>query len=166
MTSKKTTNATDVNELPAGTDTPLAEAPAPAAAGKKLRWTSLKVPGAATTRTKKTAKTKAPATPKADKAAPKAKRAPQDKKLSALDAAAKVLQEAGQPMNCQDMIAAMAAKGYWTSPAGKTPAASPFPENRTRPVRLPSSASVVTPWFIPKPQTLIPNPEEICPRHP
>ena len=45
-------------------------------------------------------------------------------KLSALDAAAKVLQESGQPMNCQDMIAAMAAKGYWTSPAGKTPAAT------------------------------------------
>ena len=27
-------------------------------------------------------------------------------------------------MNCQEMIAAMAAKGYWTSPAGKTPAAT------------------------------------------
>jgi HB1, ASXL, restriction endonuclease HTH domain len=46
------------------------------------------------------------------------------RKLSALDAAAKVLQEAGQPMNCQEMIGAMAAKGYWTSPAGKTPAAT------------------------------------------
>ena len=46
------------------------------------------------------------------------------KRLSALDAAAQVLSEAGQPMNCQEMIAAMAAKGYWTSPAGKTPAAT------------------------------------------
>jgi hypothetical protein len=45
-------------------------------------------------------------------------------KLSALDAAAKVLQEAGQPMNCQEMIEAMAAKGYWISPAGKTPAST------------------------------------------
>src|ERR1700731_4681868 len=45
-------------------------------------------------------------------------------KLSALDAAAKLLQESGQPMNCQDLIAAMAAKGYWSSPAGKTPAAT------------------------------------------
>ena len=27
-------------------------------------------------------------------------------------------------MNCQEMIQAMAAKGYWTSPAGKTPAAT------------------------------------------
>jgi HB1, ASXL, restriction endonuclease HTH domain len=43
------------------------------------------------------------------------------KKLSALDAAAKVLEEAGQPMTCAEMIAAMAQKGYWTSPAGKTP---------------------------------------------
>jgi len=27
-------------------------------------------------------------------------------------------------MNCQDMIKAMADKGYWSSPAGKTPAAT------------------------------------------
>lgn len=45
-------------------------------------------------------------------------------KLGALDAAAKVLGEAGAPMNCKQMIEAMAAKGYWTSPAGKTPAAT------------------------------------------
>src|SRR5258708_234832 len=43
------------------------------------------------------------------------------KKVSALDAAALVLQESGAAMNCQEMIAAMAAKGYWTSPGGKTP---------------------------------------------
>jgi hypothetical protein len=43
------------------------------------------------------------------------------KKLSALDAAARVLAEAGGALNCQQMIAAMAAKGYWTSPGGKTP---------------------------------------------
>jgi hypothetical protein len=47
-----------------------------------------------------------------------------EKKVSALDAAAKVLAEAGQPMNCQDLIKAMAEKGYWTSPGGKTPAAT------------------------------------------
>ena len=45
-------------------------------------------------------------------------------KLSALDAAAKILEESGQPMNCQAMIQEMAAKGYWTSPKGKTPAAT------------------------------------------
>ena len=27
-------------------------------------------------------------------------------------------------MNCQDMIKAMAEKGYWTSPGGKTPSAT------------------------------------------
>jgi hypothetical protein len=42
--------------------------------------------------------------------------------LSALDAAAKVLGETGQAMNCQELIAAMAAKGYWSSPKGRTPA--------------------------------------------
>ena len=46
------------------------------------------------------------------------------KKRSALDAAAQILSETGQPMNCQEMISVMAAKGYWTSPGGKTPAAT------------------------------------------
>ncbi len=44
--------------------------------------------------------------------------------MSALDAAAKVLGEAKQPMNTKEMIDAMAAKGYWNSPGGKTPAAT------------------------------------------
>jgi hypothetical protein len=43
------------------------------------------------------------------------------KKLSALDAAARVLQETKRPMNCKDLIESMATKGYWNSPAGKTP---------------------------------------------
>src|SRR5262249_16503770 len=47
-----------------------------------------------------------------------------EKKLSALDAAAKILGETGKPMSCQEMIEAMAAKGYWTSPGGKTPHAT------------------------------------------
>jgi hypothetical protein len=46
------------------------------------------------------------------------------KKLSALDAAAKVLAETGQPMSCKEMIEAMAQKGYWSSPDGKTPSAT------------------------------------------
>ena len=45
-------------------------------------------------------------------------------KLSALEAAVRLLGESGQAMNCQEMIAAMAAKGYWTSPGGKTPSAT------------------------------------------
>src|SRR5689334_17930224 len=40
-------------------------------------------------------------------------------KLSALDAAAKVLGETGQAMNCTELIAAMADKGYWSSPNGR-----------------------------------------------
>jgi hypothetical protein len=47
-----------------------------------------------------------------------------DKKTSALDAAAKVLGETGQPMSCQELIELMAAKGYWTSPGGQTPQAT------------------------------------------
>jgi hypothetical protein len=43
---------------------------------------------------------------------------------SAIDAAAKVLAEAGEPLNAKQMIEAMAAKGYWTSPGGKTPHAT------------------------------------------
>jgi hypothetical protein len=49
---------------------------------------------------------------------------PKEKKVSALDAAARVLAETGVSLNCQQMIEAMAAKGYWTSPGGKTPAAT------------------------------------------
>jgi hypothetical protein len=46
------------------------------------------------------------------------------KKLSALGAAALVLREAGQPLSCPELIAQMAAKGYWSSPKGRTPAAT------------------------------------------
>jgi hypothetical protein len=46
------------------------------------------------------------------------------KKLSALDAAALVLREAGQPLSCPELIAQMAAKGYWSSPKGLTPAST------------------------------------------
>src|SRR5713226_9150536 len=46
------------------------------------------------------------------------------KKMSCLDAAAQLLTETGQPMTCPELIEAMAAKGYWTSPAGKTPQAT------------------------------------------
>jgi hypothetical protein len=42
-------------------------------------------------------------------------------KLSAIAAAARVLRETGRAMTCQELIEAMAAKRYWTSPGGKTP---------------------------------------------
>jgi hypothetical protein len=54
------------------------------------------------------------------------KKAAEAKKLSALDAAAQVLAETGQPMSCKEMIETMAAKGYWSSPGGKTPASTLF----------------------------------------
>jgi hypothetical protein len=81
------------------------------------------------TKTKKAAK--------ADKAAPQprkpakgkanakpAKDEKPAKKPSALDAAARVLGEAGAAMTTGEMIAAMAEKGYWSSPKGLTPAAT------------------------------------------
>ena len=46
------------------------------------------------------------------------------KRLSALAAAAKVLGETGQPMTTRELIESMAAKAYWTSPGGKTPAST------------------------------------------
>jgi hypothetical protein len=45
-------------------------------------------------------------------------------KLSALAAAAKVLGETKKALSAQEMIDAMKARGYWTSPKGKTPSAT------------------------------------------
>jgi hypothetical protein len=81
--------------------------------------------------TKTTAK-KAPkaakpqATKKAAKKAEPKTKAPRKRegKMSALDAAAEVLADAKEPMNTKAMIDAMAAKGLWTSPGGKTPHAT------------------------------------------
>jgi len=67
--------------------------------------------------TKKTTKSAKAATKKA----PAKKR---DGKMSALDAAAQVLAGSKEPMNTKSMIEQMATKGLWTSPAGKTPAAT------------------------------------------
>jgi hypothetical protein len=50
--------------------------------------------------------------------------AKEKKKLSALAAAARVLGETKEPMSCPELIAVMTAKGYWSSPAGKTPQAT------------------------------------------
>jgi hypothetical protein len=68
--------------------------------------------------TKKTTTKKArrPATPKA-----KATKAKPAKKQSQIDAAVRVLADAGEPLSCTAMVEAMQAKGYWSSPGGKTP---------------------------------------------
>jgi hypothetical protein len=76
---------------------------------------------------------KAPKKPAAKSKPTKAKPAPskkakpksaKPKKLSALDAAAQVLAASKEPLNAKQMIEAMAAKGLWTSPGGKTPHAT------------------------------------------
>ena len=70
---------------------------------------------------------KADGAPKAGKAKkPRAKKAKADKpkRISGLDAAAKVLEESGQPMTAKEMVEAAEAKGYWKSPSGKTPHAT------------------------------------------
>jgi HB1, ASXL, restriction endonuclease HTH domain len=65
----------------------------------------------------------APAKPKRERKA-KTPTEPQEKKGSALAAAARVLAEAGTALTCKEMIGAMAIKGYWSSPGGKTPDAT------------------------------------------
>jgi hypothetical protein len=69
-------------------------------------------------------KAKNGAKPKAEKKVKTPKPEKDPTKMSALDAAAKVLDEAGKPMRCKEMVEAMEAKGYWKSPGGKTPAAT------------------------------------------
>ncbi len=61
-----------------------------------------------------------------DAKAPKAKPAKpaKTKRISALDAAAKVLAESDRPLRAIDMVEVMHAKGLWTSPGGKTPEAT------------------------------------------
>ena len=49
---------------------------------------------------------------------------PTESKMSALDAAAKVLGDSKEPMGCKEMIEKMAARKLWTSPGGKTPAST------------------------------------------
>lgn len=75
------------------------------------------------TSTKKATKTAKPAVAKPGKQAKSAAEVSEGK-MSALDAAAKVLKEKGVVMTCPELIGMMAAKGYWSSPNGKTPAAT------------------------------------------
>src|SRR5262245_49322025 len=70
---------------------------------------------------KQTKKTKAPKASKGRKAKPAADDAG---KLSALDAAALVLAGMPEPMSAPELIQAMADRKLWSSPNGKTPAAT------------------------------------------
>jgi hypothetical protein len=49
---------------------------------------------------------------------------PAGKPLSQLQAAVKVLGESKEPLTTKQMVEAMAAKNYWSSPGGKTPHAT------------------------------------------
>ena len=46
------------------------------------------------------------------------------KKLSQIEAAVTVLAKSGEPMNCMEMVEAMAKQRLWSSPGGKTPHAT------------------------------------------
>ena len=70
--------------------------------------------------TKPKSQAKAASEPKAKKVS----NAPTDKRLSAIDAALKVLTDSKEPLITKQMVEAMAAKGLWTSPGGKTPSAT------------------------------------------
>jgi hypothetical protein len=87
---------------------------------KKKRATPTPAPAAK----KKPPAKPASSPPKVPAPAPAAAGGPGAKQYSALDAAALVLRETGQPLSCPELIAQMAAKGYWTSPKGKTPSAT------------------------------------------
>ena len=68
-----------------------------------------------------------PETPTAEIAsAPSAKlKARKDGTMSGLNAAAKVLAEAGEPLNCRAIVERAIEKGYWKT-SGKTPAGTTY----------------------------------------
>jgi hypothetical protein len=57
------------------------------------------------------------------KARPKRAKAPKEKKMSGLDSAAKVLAEAGEPLQCGEVAKRTLEAGLWKT-SGKTPAAT------------------------------------------
>ena len=81
-----------------------------------------------------TGQDKAKAQPAAGKAGKakrtRAKKEPKEKRMSGLDAAAKVLEESGKPMTTKEMVEVSEAKGYWKSPGGKTPHATIYSASR------------------------------------
>ena len=108
--------ATSANgQAPAATPTPT---PPTAAKGRKGK------PAAAA---KPTTAKNAPKPNVAKKGGPRKTKAvnqPKAKRLSALDASAQVLASSKEPRKTKSLIAEMEKKGLWTSPGGKTPAAT------------------------------------------
>ncbi|GAF83555.1 unnamed protein product [marine sediment metagenome] len=91
-------------------------------AGKTSKAEVPKAPEAAVANDEKAEAVGMPATKKAKPKKVGGKQKP--KRVSALDAAAQVLAQADKPMRAQELIAAMAEQGLWSSPAGKTPHAT------------------------------------------
>jgi hypothetical protein len=119
-------SATPAEVLPTATDEPARESPHADAAHADVAQVDGGAAGAAAPAAEGAvaAAPQEPAAAEPKRALRKAAGEAGPKKLSALDAAAKVLEESGQPMNCQEMIEQMAQKGYWTSPGGKTPSST------------------------------------------
>ncbi len=93
------------------------------ATGKKVRIKSAqRLRGEATAAKKSQSKTGPAMSAKAKRA--KGEKKP--KRVSGLDAAARVLEESGQPMTAKEMVEAVESKGYWKSPGGKTPHATVY----------------------------------------
>lgn len=86
--------------------------------------------GGASAGKEKTATSGKKATPghKASKGgkAPKTKKPKSNRPMSALDAAARVLSDAGEPMKVKDIVIVAEKKGVWKSKAGKTPEATVY----------------------------------------
>ena len=72
----------------------------------------------------KSAGPRKPAAPAAAPKPPTPPKPPKEGKMSAIDAAEKVLGEVGTPLTAKQLVDIMAAKGYWSSPGGKTPHAT------------------------------------------
>ncbi len=116
----KPATAKDVPETPTAATT-VAQAAKPAKGGGKNAKAAKGSPTA-----ERGAKGGKAAKGATDAKAPKAKpaKAAKPKRISALDAAAKVLAESDHPLRAIDMVELMHAKGLWTSPGGKTPEAT------------------------------------------
>lgn len=100
----------------------LAKRQAPGAATEKLRKAAL-----AEIQARINGKAKPPVgKAKRGKAGTKPTAPPKPKKVSLLDAAAKVLADRGKPMRAKELVEAVIAKGLWSSPQGKTPHATLF----------------------------------------
>lgn len=68
--------------------------------------------------------TKSKATKPASNGKPKKAKPAGENKMSLMDAAAKVLSGAKEPMGVKSMVEAAEKKGLWSSPGGKTPSAT------------------------------------------